>query len=94
MVGLPYEKALEYAEKYDLTVDLIQTIMQREVIQSLNQGDKVRYTVDTIFGEMSGKGTVHFADDNSVTIRIYKSKTKAHIIKVGDFATIKKGWKE
>lgn len=92
MVGLPYDKAVEYAEKYGLIVDLIKNIVQKSDIEFLKVGDKVQYVTDSMFGDVLSKGTVHSISENSVTVRLYRSKTKGNILKVGTIGMIRKGW--
>lgn len=92
MYGLPYEKATEYAEKYNLTVDAVYTILQRSDIENLKVGDKVQYTTDSIFGKVLNKGTVYDITDDTITIRLYRKRNKGHILKVGQVGMIRKGW--
>lgn len=92
MYGLPYEKAAEYAEKYDLSIDMVKPILQQIDIGKLAVGDKVQYETDNIFGSILNKGTVYTKTDDSVTIRLYRSKTKGHVLKTGQIGFIRKGW--
>jgi len=92
MVGLPYDKAIEYANKYDLKVDLNKTIIQKFDIDGLKVGDKIQYTVDSMFGDILNKGTVYSIEGNALIVRLYKSKTKGHVLRVGSIGMIRKGW--
>lgn len=90
--NIPYEKAVEYANKYNLTVDLIKNIIQKSDIENLKIGDKVSYTVYGLFGSGLSKGTIVNKNENSITVRLYRSKTKGNVIRVGQEGEIIKGW--
>jgi hypothetical protein len=90
--NIPYEKAIEYANKYSLEVDLIRNILDKSQIEPLQVGDKVMYQTDSIFGVVLNKGTVYAKTDDTITIRLYRSKTKGHVLKVGQIGSIQKGW--
>ena len=92
MYGLPYEKAVEYAEKYELSIDMIKPILQNSDIDSVQVGDKVQYKTDSIFGLILNKGTIYAKTENTVIIRLYRSKTKGHTLKAGQIGLIRKGW--
>ncbi|QSF43502.1 hypothetical protein [Paenibacillus tianjinensis] len=90
--NIPYEKALEYAEKFDLAIDLEKDIIQKEELLSLEVGQKIQYTIDSFFGMNTYKGTVYAKNEDSITVRLYRSKSKGHTLKVGNVGKIVSGW--
>lgn len=90
--NIPYVKAIEYAEKYDLTVDLEKEIVLIDDINNLEVGQKVQFAIDSIFGMFLQKGTVHATTKDTVTVRLYRSKTKGVTMKVGSVGRIVTGW--
>lgn len=90
--NIPYVKALEYAEKYNLVVDLEKEIIQPEHFEGLEVGNKVSYSIDSMFGMNVCKGTVHAKTDSSITVRLYRSRTKGNTLKVGSVGNVVAGW--
>lgn len=70
------------------------TLIEEKDFQDYNIGDKViiEYLETDFFPVTNAKGTIYTIQNNTLTIRAYKSKTKGWYISSGDNCRIKKGW--
>lgn len=96
---LPYiieNGALKIKEKYNskVWIDHKRHILGSKEVENIVIGDKVMINAPNFIGGTSiSKGTVYAKDENKITIRKYRSKTKGWILSYGEEGNIKKGWK-
>ncbi len=93
IVGVPAHQLEQLKEHFGNRikyVDLERTIVSRKMIHDLKEGDKVKLVLDGIFGLQTAQGTVFSIEDNQITIRQYRSKTKGYVLNVGQYGHIEK----
>ena len=76
-----------------IRLDLFRHYIGKKELENLKVGDKVKINKASDFGfSVNCKGTVYKIEENTVTIKKYRSKTKGWIIKTGEEGNIYKGW--
>lgn len=58
--------------------------------KNLKVGDKVKLTVNGMFGNSICQGTVYAIDESSITVRKYRSKTQGYVLNAGEQGKIEK----
>ena len=79
----------EFRDKI-IHVDLKTNWIGKQHFQELQIGDKVKVVTSGIFGNSTDQGTVYTIDDDSITVRKYRSRTKGYILKAGEIGSIEK----
>jgi len=94
IVGFPFDEAIKIKNIYNITIDLIRSVLSKREIENLKMGDKITFTSDNnmIGLNCTNKGTVYKVEENNVTILKYRSQKKGWKLSVGQNVTIKKGW--
>lgn len=93
IVGVPLEFLNQIQEKFNNSIKYIdheRKILGRKDIKNLKVGDKVKVTLDGIFGLSEAQGTVFSISENEIVVRKYKSKTQGYVLKVGHTGSIEK----
>jgi len=94
IVGIAEKFITELKNKFGdiiYSVDLKRTTLSKKDISGLKEGDKVNIISENMFGGYSGnQGTVFKIEDNEITIRAYRSKTKGYRLRIGEPGSIEK----
>lgn len=92
--GIPADIAEELRIKFAANeIDNYKDILEVNDIKGFKVGDKVKVFFENTWAQITeDKGTVYSIENNSITIKKYRSKTKGYVLKVGEVGKLELGW--
>lgn len=90
LLGVPIKFIEELQKKFNLKLSRKMYILGKKDIQNFKVGDKISITTSGIFGNSMNQGTVYEVDEDTITVRKYRSRTKGYTLSVGDECNIEK----
>lgn len=92
--GVLADIAEEIKNKFAAThIDNQKEILESDDIKNFQIGDKVKVFFENAWAQISeDKGTVYSIEENSITIKKYRSKTKGYVLQVGNVGKLELGW--
>jgi hypothetical protein len=92
--GIPANIAEELKNKFAATdIDNQKEILEPEDIKKFKVGDKVKIFFENAWAQIAeDKGTIYSIENNSITVKKYRSKTKGYVLEAGQIGRLELGW--